>query len=556
MPQAKCARDAGALNKKNPGGIRTPPLRGLAHDALLLVGFIAAAGVGSLLLGQDANWDLQNYHYYDAWAWWQGRTFTRDVAAAQVQTFHNPILYLPFYGLVTAGVAPRVIAVALAIPAAVAAFILSKLSLLLIRDGPRGERLLAVACAVTIGVTSAMGLGALGNTMNEWTLAALLLGALWLIVRGLLRAGGSALSVRALLAAGALAGIASGAKLTAASLAVGLCLALLCRGPYTWQGARTRIAEAAWFAAGMAAGVVIALGPWAYQLWVHFESPIFPYGNQWIQSPWWEPKAVPQPHAYGPRTLGQWLAFPFVLASPPLFLVAEVPYRDGRIALMCALALAAAVAAFARRRQADGAHEDAGIRAAWRVIALFVVVSFVLWAAQHSIYRYLLTLDLLTGLLIVALLRALCGPRLFLGAAVLATAVLVSTTRFANWGRIDFGERWFEVKSLFPRVEDNAMVLITSGEAVSYLIPLLPDVSRYVAAMNTSVHPGQRTRLADTVREIVREHRGPLYQLTYPLTEGAHLLPAFGLARTNQCAVVVTNMPTSPLELCRLVRVP
>jgi len=54
------------MNDRIPGGARTPSLRAVADDAFLLVGFIAIAGIGSLLLGQDANWDQQNYHYYDA----------------------------------------------------------------------------------------------------------------------------------------------------------------------------------------------------------------------------------------------------------------------------------------------------------------------------------------------------------------------------------------------------------------------------------------------------------------------------------------------------------
>jgi hypothetical protein len=73
--------------------------------------------------------------------------------------------------------------------------------------------------------------------------------------------------------------------------------------------------------------------------------------------------------------------------------------------------------------------------------------------------------------------------------------------------------------------------------------------------MNTIVNPAQDTRLVQTVRDIVREHRGAFYQLSYPLTEGSHVLAPHGLARTLGCAVIVTNMPTSPLELCLLIRV-
>ena len=533
----------------------------MGADAVLLVAFIAAAGVGSLLLGQDVNWDLQNYHYYNPWAWWHGRIFNQDLAAAQIQTFLNPLLDLPFYWMVTAEWSPRVIAFVLAIPAAIAAFFLCKLLLLMFGDLPRGQRVVAIASSLAIGVTSAMAIGELGSTLNEWPLAALLMLALWLIARELKRAETGPIPMRTLLVAGVIVGLASGAKLTTATFAVGLCGALLVRGPYTWPAFRARFADALWFGLAVTAGTAIALGPWAYALWIHFDNPIFPYGNQWIRSPWWEPRALTaafRSASFGPHGLAEWWVFPFKLLSPPGFYVAEVLYRDARFPLTWALTLLAAVVWLARRLRDKATQSVApGIGAVWRVVALFVIISFVLWTAQHSIYRFLLTLDLLTGVLIVGLLGKLLRPRFAITAAVLAAVTLIATTRFANWGRVDFGDRWFEVKTQMPRVEPNAIVLITTGAAVSYIIPMLPASSRYLGGLNTIVNPwGPRTKLLDTVRTIVRDHPGPLYQLTHPLAEGKEALETYHVARTTDCAVITTNMPTSPLELCRLVRLP
>ena len=67
----------------------------------VLAACMLVAGLASLALGQDANWDLQNYHYYNPWAWWNGRIFDWDVAAAQIQTYHNPVLDFPFLAMVT-----------------------------------------------------------------------------------------------------------------------------------------------------------------------------------------------------------------------------------------------------------------------------------------------------------------------------------------------------------------------------------------------------------------------------------------------------------------------
>src|SRR5690242_5352948 len=67
-----------------------PRIVTLFIDVALLAACIAAAAWVALASGQDANWDLQNYHFYDPWAWVHGRTFDRDIAAAQLQTFHAP----------------------------------------------------------------------------------------------------------------------------------------------------------------------------------------------------------------------------------------------------------------------------------------------------------------------------------------------------------------------------------------------------------------------------------------------------------------------------------
>ena len=58
---------------------------------LLLLG-----GCLSVCLGQDNNYDLRNYHLYNAWALLAGR-FNKDVFVAGIQTYFNPLLDLPYY---------------------------------------------------------------------------------------------------------------------------------------------------------------------------------------------------------------------------------------------------------------------------------------------------------------------------------------------------------------------------------------------------------------------------------------------------------------------------
>jgi hypothetical protein len=523
----------------SPANLAAHPGR---NDALVLLALVLAAGAGSSLLGQDANWDMQNYHYYNPWAWWNGRLFGWDIAAAQVQTYHNPLADLPFFAMVSALWPPRVIAFALSIPTAVAGFFVYKIAGKVFATWPAAERRIAVACAVVLGTTSAMGLGALANTMNEWPLAALALFALWWLVRAQDAQG--FIARRALVVAGLAVGVATAAKLTAAPFAVALGFAVLVRG------FRLRIADASWLALGATLGFALAYGPWAYTLWTHFRNPVFPYANQWFASPWWEKAPIPG-RAFGPQGIADFLVFPFALWKPPLFFVAETAYRDGRLPLAWGLALAAALV-WAWRRMRTPAQR-ATPNHALCLVASFCAAAFVVWTLAFSIYRYLLPLDALAGVLIAALVMTLVPRRIAAGTLVAFTVALVVTTRIADWGRVPFGDRWFEARAM-PIVEPDGLVLITTGEAVSYYIPMLPPSSRYVGALNTLVKPYQTSLLAQEVDRVIRNHKGEFYQLTNPLTEGWEAVEMHGLRRTSACAVIPTNMPTSPLEFCRLVR--
>jgi hypothetical protein len=506
--------------------------------------------------GQDVNWDLQNYHYYIPWALLQGRLYTWDIAAAQLQTYHNPLLDIPFYLMVHAGWRPRTIAFVLALPTGVAAFFLLKLLPLLFRDLPLRERRAACAVAAVVGLTSAMAIGVLGTTMNEWPGTALTLAAIWLVVRAVARGGSAPLSRRALLGAGLLCGLATGAKLTFGMFAVGLCAGILLRGP--WSRMRAALGDAFVFGVAVLAGTAIAAGPWMWTLWKHFGSPVFPYANAWIKSPWWgEYPALAR--IYGPHTLLQWLAFPFRLIAPPEFHVAEVPYADARLAAVYAAAWIAGVAWLVQRRAAPAGPRRpvppaaSGTRVTWRLVGVFWLVSFVVWTAQFSIYRYIVPLELLSGALLVALLHRLFRPGATWPAIVMIAGALVAFTQPPDWWHNPFQRNWFDVK--VPAVEPGALVLLTTDAPMAYVLPFFPADARHLGARNSINDPGRDTLMEKEIERAIRLHPGPIYSLAFPPGQGADVLAAHGLMPLRGgCKEVRTNMRTSPIELCRLAR--
>ena len=516
---------------------------------------ILVAGAASLAKGQDANWDLQNYHFYDPWALVNGRLLSFDVVAAQLQTFHNPAIDLAFFAMAAADWPPRLIAFMLAVPAGVAAFLLARIVVLLFPGEDSAPRATLRIAAFAIGITGAIGWAVLGTTMNEWPIAALTLAAVYVIVRAIVATPGTRLPAGPLLAAGLIAGIASGLKLTAATYALAMCIALVFRRPPV-QGLRDGVREAAWFALAVACGLALSIGWWWWLLWSQFANPVFPYMNQWFRSPWWDAWPVLE-RAFGPFTFKDWLSFPYDMFRPPPFFVSEVGYRDARLPTLYTLALVAgavslvAFVASATARQRMRVLTRAA--APWYFVGAFWLIAFLLWTVQHSIYRYLLPLELLTGALIVGLVRTLVRARALPVAAAILALTVIGTTRWPDWGHIPFRDRWFVVE--VAPVPRDALVILASDAPIAYLLPFMTPTARFVAGHNNLIRPGEGTMLTKWSERTIREHTGPLFSLSHDDGMAAQVYAANRLATVpGSCSVVRTNMPGAALQLCRLER--
>jgi hypothetical protein len=514
----------------------------LVADLAWLALACAVAAVVSLAQGQDANWDLANYHLYNPWAWLNGR-YGFDLAPAQVQTFHNPLVDVPFYAMVAADWHPRAIAVALALPAGIAAFALGKTVPLLFRDCDASVRRVAIAAALLIGLTGTAGIGTIGNTMNEWPNAALVSVAIWRLVHGI---ADGALRMRTIVFAGLVIGIACGLKLTAAASAVALSAALLARMPVT-VGLRDAIV----FGALVLGGLAISAGAWMAMLNELYGSPLFPYFNEIFRAPLLPPEPVLE-RRFGPKSVLGWLAFPFTLLQPERGYVMEAFYRDPRFPVLAALALVAVAIRFAAPSRFAGAAASATSRAARRFVAVYLGAGFVTWAIVHSYYRYLLPLELLTGAGIVALALRLVRSKAPRAALVALAVAIVAATDQPDWGRVAYGERFLEVN--VPPIERGALVLLTYDAPMAYVLTRFPADARHVGIHNNLVRADRRTALRDRVAHIIAGHRGRIYQLTPMHEPSERVLEAYGLKRVGRCEEIRSNLDREVLHLCPLER--
>src|SRR5258705_359175 len=150
------------------------------------------------------------------------------------------------------------------------------------------------------------------------------------------------------------------------------------------------------------------------RMWRLFGNPFFPFFNNVFHSPYWEPDLL-RDMRFLPKTPFDWVFYPFEWAqNSGNGIVSELAFRDIRIALVISLGGLAALTWLASRltgrsRPSTASH---GLRA----LIIFALIAYLIWLPLFSIYRYLIPIELLSGVFIVLGLGALargsgaCAP--------------------------------------------------------------------------------------------------------------------------------------------------
>ena len=507
---------------------RLAPVDGLLPAALALGLPLLAA----MLLSFDSNWDLRNYHLYGPHALLSGR-HAIDVAAAQLQSWHNPLLDLPLYALSTSGLPMRLTTLWLVLPAALSLWSLLGLHGMLQSPGaPAGARALRQVVLCLMVVSGAAFGSTLGLSMNDGFVCAGILWSLRLAMDPERAARGES---RGWLLAGLVAGATAGLKLSAAFYCLALALAAL-----PGDGGRQRLSRLMALAAGGVVGFSLAYGFWGWRLATEFGNPFFPYFNQVFQSPF----ALPQSHAdarFRPDGLLAALLAPLrLLADNQLF--SELRLRDPRV-----LGAILGFAWLAWHADDDGS----GRRVVLRRLLVFVLAGVATWLAQSGIYRYAIALEALGALAIVLALQRLPRARSVL---VLALVLVVGATRQPHWGRDASGASLVELQA--PALGDGALVMTATGDPLAYLALGLDDAVPLLGLGNNLMQPDRCTKLQVRASSRLHRHRGPLWLLEDPSQDpapGRELLRLhYGLVPTGPC--LDYSNPIGPARLCELER--
>ena len=370
--------------------------------SLLLVGAV------SLWLGKDTNWDLQNYHLYNGYSYWFDR-LDIDHHPAGIQTFHNPVLDIATYPLLTA------------IPDWVGGFFLGALQgfslffiLAIAREvlgNSRRDLFLSVLCAVT-AITGATTWSEIGTTFGDLTTAISVLAAIYLFLRSLrdLRDSSSQIATVYCLAAGLVVGIASGLKFTNAIFTLALIASMVFIIP------RHRLFVIVFTGITAGIGFLLVNGWWALELFDRFSNPLFPYFNAWFGSPYY-PLINSKDTRFFPTSLVQAIFYPFYFSWN--YQTAELPFKDFRfpVAFLCLISLLATKLNLLATKLTAATGNPARASATpklrqERFLIAFLVIAYVLWLKLFSIQRYAIVIEMLIPLLCIIVIERILPYRL------------------------------------------------------------------------------------------------------------------------------------------------
>lgn len=511
---------------------RTWSNRIASHRAWALLLSLGLPLIALAWLGQDSNWDLQNYHLYNPHAWLHGRLLL-DIAPAQVQSWHNPLLDVPLYLMVRAGWHGILISLWLTLPMMLALYSVLRLHVLL------GDGKADIGGSLTLALMAMSGAAVyaeLGTSFNDAFVAAGALAALSCV----LRTDNGPDRMRPWCLAGVLAGAIAGLKLTAAMYCFGLAGATLCVLPMR-QAPRRLLA----LLLGGLLGLALTYGYWAWILIQLHGNPFFPYFNQIFHSPDALLQANSDPRFKVATLLDAVLAPVRLLGDTQRF--SELSLRDPRL-FLGAIAFALLFWRGCRSAGAAGATR-------LRVIAAFFFVSFLVWVFQFGVYRYVVALELLACLGLVLLLQWLARPwRDF--AFALAAVLVIGCTHYASWGRTAFIRPMVRVQ--MPALPAHSLVVMSSALPLAYSVVALPDDVPVLSIFNNFMRPDWCTALQLRAEQRIAGHRGPLWLLRSVDKQddyGQQLAGQFyGLVPAAACESVPTSF--GELRLCPLRREP
>jgi hypothetical protein len=250
------------------------------------------------------------------------------------------------------------------------------------------------------------------------------------------------------------------------------------------------------------------------------------------------------------------IAYPFYWMKTNSYVVSELPLRDWRGAMAYVAIIAATAACGARLLRNEPRRPDDGETCGLGLVFIFVAMSYVAWAYLFGNYRYGVTLEMLTGVIIMGAVTWVARGRLarIAGAGALL-AIAAATTVYPDWGRGRYGERTIDVR--VPSLPPNSLVLISTGQPVAFFIPFAEPTAQFIGIDNDFLELSQENLLVSRVRALMQTANRPTFIVSVGAFDGgkldevlAHFSRALG---PSPCQPIWSNLENPALSICSTV---
>lgn len=541
--------------------IRKIQTYGKTHWISLLVLFFSMVfgGVMAVRMGQDANWDLLNYHYYNPYAFFNNR-LTHDLAPAHIQTYLNPFLDIPPYLLAKYLPAIWVGGILGAIQG-INIWLLYLIGCVLFKPIKGFWKHFICIVLAFVGFWGPASISELGGMFGDNIVSLFVLGALLLFIQyfteNISNDTPNKWFSKKLLWGGLLIGIAFGLKITLIIYLIPLVLAFIVLAFIRKIPMRYVIFTFLF----IGIGTILTLGYWSYVLYTNFDNPLFPYYNGIFHSPYYVDANVTDKR-FLPRTLMHTLFYPFYFIKSQN-LVSELMFRDIRLAF--AYASIVVLVGWEGIRLVYSYLGDFSINIKRKLVenksflylTIFVIVSYIIWLKLFSIYRYAIVLEYLAPILIIGILAYILPfKRIVVPFTLCFCTVALWYMQPLNWGRVPYGDNFISVEVPYTNELDNAIVLMTGMSPNAYIIPKFPNSTQFLRIESLLSTPGSNKNIDQRIHDalVARQEvqKFALMDISDDFNRINNVVGHYGfMVETDTCIPVRTNLAINE-QLCKL----
>lgn len=465
-------------------------------------------------LKNEISWDFTNYHYYNAWAFFNNR-LNFDIVPASFNTFLNPVIDFPLYFYIQwFNDYPTLIWALQSIWGGLMLFCVYKITTLFV-DFSKVQNwfLFTILCIV---ILSGEGVGTqLGSSANEIPVAFFILWGFYLLLKMIKIP--QTQTLKRFFFAGLIMGIGLGLKQTIIPYCIASGLTLMICGRYLNKPFKSIV----FFALGGLIGYLIVNGYFMYQYWVLYGNPMFPFLNGVFHSPYFDDFNYRDTRFL--PTLKNFLIYPFLWHAKS-YQICENYYTDIRLTLYYSSFMLFTTTLIFSQKTRNEAFQNKTFTA----LFIFLILSFFLWLFMFSYMRYAVVIEVIGAIFTMLLIIHYTPKKDFFFILYSTFFIILSGALYLDFGSIyrttePIKQKLFVEQLTLP---ENTLIKLY-GLPTSGLIPFLQNKGKSIRALGYMQHHcrllkgsdlSERNQFRKMRDEIEKNHMGPIvYIYTDPV---------------------------------------